>query len=109
VGVTPGDLAWLALGGRPYTPVRALVAGAGGLDLSLYTAGVICADLLSRSTVIVDYPRRRAAFLPPPGRPPSLGGSGDVRGAEAVKQPRPRARRARALRQEGGGGGVPAA
>jgi len=102
VGVTPGDLAWLALGGRPYTPVRALVAGAGGLDLSLYTAGVICADLLARATVIVDYPRRRAAFLPPPGRPPSLGavtvrGGGGEEGAPK-RAPRPRSRRARALR-----------
>lgn len=35
---------------------------------SLYTAGIICSDLMSRMHVVVDYARRRIAFTQPKRR-----------------------------------------
>jgi len=32
-------------------------------------AGIICADLMARCTVYVDYARRRVAFVPTPPAP----------------------------------------
>jgi hypothetical protein len=46
--------------------VRALFSKAGGLDISLYSAGMVCADLLSRMQVVVDYPNKRIGWKMPP-------------------------------------------
>ena len=43
--------------------VSTLIAVKGGLDLSLWTAGMICVDLLKGCTVIFDYPRGRVSLL----------------------------------------------
>ena len=32
---------------------------------SHYTVGVLCADLIARCTLVLDYARMRIAFLPP--------------------------------------------
>ena len=50
--------------GSRFERIRCLFSASDGLDLSLYTAGIICADLMARCTVFVDYARRRVAFVP---------------------------------------------
>jgi len=55
--------------GSRFERIRCLFSAADGLDLSLYTAGIICADLMARCTVFVDYARRRVAFVPTPPAP----------------------------------------
>jgi hypothetical protein len=70
VAAAHATLPWLGLGGTTFGgPVAALVAGAGGLDLSLYSAGIACSGLLARTGgCVIDIPRRRVAFLAAPGR-----------------------------------------
>ena len=70
VAASHATLPWLELGGTTFGgPVAALVAARGGLDLSLYSAGIACSGLLARTRgAIIDVPRRRVAFLPAPGR-----------------------------------------
>ena len=38
---------------------------ASGLDMSMYSAGIIAADLLSRLDLLLDYPRQRMGFRRP--------------------------------------------
>ena len=70
---------WAELAGRRFHDIECLLAQAdgSGLDLSLYTAGIVCGDLLFRSELILDYPRKRIAFLPVPGAaaPPESAGA----------------------------------
>jgi hypothetical protein len=47
--------------------VRALFSLRGGLDISLYSAGIIGADLLNRRRIVVDYPNKRIGILSQPG------------------------------------------
>mmetsp|Transcript_20326 Transcript_20326/g.52029 ORF Transcript_20326/g.52029 Transcript_20326/m.52029 type:complete len:651 (-) Transcript_20326:36-1988(-) len=68
VRVQYGELEWMTLSSHRLERIRCLFGGSGGLDLSLYTAGIICSDLMSRMHVVVDYARRRIAFLPPKRR-----------------------------------------
>jgi predicted aspartyl protease len=65
------SLPWAELSGRRYMNVDCLLAHdeSSGLDMSLYTAGIVCGDLIFRSDVITDYANDRVAFLPPSGRP----------------------------------------
>jgi hypothetical protein len=42
--------------------VKALYTTTGGLDISLYSAGIICGELLDRMQVVFDYPRQRLGF-----------------------------------------------
>jgi hypothetical protein len=39
----------------------------GGLDISLYSAGIICAGLLDRMHVVLDYSRQRFGYYPDMG------------------------------------------
>jgi hypothetical protein len=68
VRVASGTLAWLELGSARFEGVRALLAqsggAGGGIDLSVYTAGIVCGDLLSRCRVVLDYARSRIAIVP---------------------------------------------
>ncbi|KIY96883.1 hypothetical protein MNEG_11077 [Monoraphidium neglectum] len=43
--------------------VRALFSLRGGLDISLYSAGIVGADLINRRRVVVDYPNKRIGIL----------------------------------------------
>jgi hypothetical protein len=45
--------------------VRALFSTSGGLDISLYSAGMVCVDLLSRMQVVIDYPNKRIGWKLP--------------------------------------------
>ena len=46
-------------GAHVFTGVRALFCCAGGLDISLYSAGIVCADLLARRGFALDLAGRR--------------------------------------------------
>ena len=61
--VMEGDLSFLKVSGARFDNVLSLIATGGGFDLSLHTAGMICADLMLRCRVIFDYPRRRFAMV----------------------------------------------
>jgi len=65
IKVQSGNLEWLELSSSKLKQVRCLFGGNGALDLSLYTVGIICADLMGRMNVIVDYARSRIAFVDP--------------------------------------------
>ena len=62
--VRSGALETLVLGSMAFERSQCLFAGPGGLDLSVYTSGIICGDLMARCTVILDYARQRVAFVP---------------------------------------------
>lgn len=49
----------------PGLQVKCMCAGLGGLDISLYSAGIICGDLLTRCDMVIDYARKRIGFRPP--------------------------------------------
>lgn len=46
--------------------VDALFSTAGGLDISLYAAGMICIDLLNRTQTVIDYTNKRIGWRVPP-------------------------------------------
>lgn len=54
-----------------------MYAGVGGLDISIYSAGIVCGDLLGRLPCVIDYPRKRIAL-------PRLGGSGAAASADSA-------------------------
>ena len=78
ITATCGSLPWLTLGPvATFGKVRTLAfSPPGGLDLSAYSQGIACADLLSRARVVLDYPRRRIALIPPPGAATAAGSAG---------------------------------
>ena len=59
-------LPWAKLGehGIHVERVSCLVARNSGLELSLYTSGIVCSSLMGRCRVFLDYARSRIAFLP---------------------------------------------
>lgn len=72
--VQEGELAWASCGGVRFQGVTALFATAGGLDVSVYSSGNICNDLLARTDVAFDYVNRRLWL-----RQPEQGGQQAVR------------------------------
>eukprot|EP00850_Spirogloea_muscicola_P007869 SM000041S15428 [mRNA] locus=s41:62167:65563:+ [translate_table: standard] len=65
--VQVGQLKELCVGGKVFKNARALLSLSekGGLDLSEYTAGLLCGDILRDSLAVIDYPRRRFALATP--------------------------------------------
>jgi hypothetical protein len=61
--VFEGNMSYLQVSGARFENVLSLIAIGGGFDLSLHTAGMICADLMVQCRVIFDYPRRRFAMV----------------------------------------------
>uniref|UniRef100_A0A7S2T4G4 Aspartic peptidase n=1 Tax=Chloropicon primus TaxID=1764295 RepID=A0A7S2T4G4_9CHLO len=61
--VIEGKMKYLQVSGARFENVLSLIAMGGGFDLSLHTAGMICADLMVQCRVIFDYPRRRFAMI----------------------------------------------
>jgi hypothetical protein len=55
-----------ACGSLVLKDVGALFSKTGGLDISLYSAGMVCIDLLSRMQVVLDYPNKRIGWKVPP-------------------------------------------
>ncbi|KAL6750622.1 hypothetical protein V8C86DRAFT_2802072 [Haematococcus lacustris] len=60
------DLAWLDMAGLRFQQVKCMHAGVGGLDISLYSSGIICQDLIARLAIVIDYPRKRIGLRLPP-------------------------------------------
>ncbi|GAX78814.1 hypothetical protein CEUSTIGMA_g6251.t1 [Chlamydomonas eustigma] len=58
------ELPWLNLAaenGVKFEQVKCMYAkGVGGLDISLYSGGIICGDLVARAAIAIDYSRKRA-------------------------------------------------
>jgi predicted aspartyl protease len=54
-----------ACGSLVLRDVGALFSQTGGLDISLYSAGMVCIDLLSRMQVVLDYPNKRIGWKVP--------------------------------------------
>eukprot|EP00879_Flechtneria_rotunda_P012438 GHRR01012988.1.p1 GENE.GHRR01012988.1~~GHRR01012988.1.p1 ORF type:complete len:950 (+),score=433.73 GHRR01012988.1:1099-3948(+) len=52
--------------------VRAVFCKSGGLDISLYSAGMVCVDLLSRTQVVLDYPNKKIGWKVPAAQPASV-------------------------------------
>jgi len=76
-----GEFSWAEVAGVRFAAVRCLLVP-GILDVSLYSAGIICADLMTRGAVVLDYARRRVALqdpnppaVPPPDAGPPAGGA----------------------------------
>ena len=43
--------------------VRCMLAGPmGGLDISMYSGGIICGDLVARKAMVLDISRKRVGF-----------------------------------------------
>jgi len=61
--VVEKNMSYLQISGARFENVLSLIATRGGFDLSLHTAGMICADLMVQCRVIFDYPRRRFAMV----------------------------------------------
>lgn len=70
---TPQHTPWLGVDGTPtpthtsscsvrFEDVSCFFATNRGLDVSRYTAGILCGDLLARRRVVYDYERRRIGF-----------------------------------------------
>lgn len=65
VRMESSKLLWLEMGASRFERLKCLLAGAPGpgLDLSHYTAGILCGDLLARCRLVFDYARRRVAII----------------------------------------------
>mmetsp|Transcript_36269 Transcript_36269/g.80722 ORF Transcript_36269/g.80722 Transcript_36269/m.80722 type:complete len:304 (+) Transcript_36269:2-913(+) len=57
------DLPWVEISNIRFGKVKCMYAGVGGLDISLYSSGIICGDLVARLAMVIDYSRRRIGFL----------------------------------------------
>ena len=60
--VRGGELAWLQLNSSTFRRLKCLLTSQAGLDISRYSCGLLCADLMARCTVVLDYARSRLAF-----------------------------------------------
>lgn len=67
-----GQLPWVDCGAVRFEGVRALFALQGGLDISCYSAGIICGDLMQRNALVIDYVNRRLGLRRRPAAVPAL-------------------------------------
>ena len=58
---------WIELGGKRFEKCRAIIALASdaGLDLSEWTVGVLCNEMLAKFNITLDYANRRVRFSVP--------------------------------------------
>ena len=61
--VVEGEVSQVEISGASFENVFTLIAMGGGFDLSLHTAGMICADLMVQCRVVFDYARRRFLMI----------------------------------------------
>lgn len=47
-----------------FKAVKCLFTQSDGLDLTLYSSGILCGDIMNRCTVVLDYARNRIMFGP---------------------------------------------
>jgi hypothetical protein len=68
--VDQGDVPWVEIAGMRLENVKCLFCSSHSLlDVSLYSMGIICADLLTRTATVVDYSRKRIGFPKAEPRP----------------------------------------
>ncbi|GLC35855.1 hypothetical protein PLESTM_000375800 [Pleodorina starrii] len=68
------DLPWLEVAGVRFEQVRCMCAAVGGLDISIYSHGILCGDLLSRLEWAIDYTHKRIGFRRGAAAPAPLAG-----------------------------------
>jgi hypothetical protein len=73
-----------AMGSLVLKDVGALFSRTGGLDISLYSAGMVCIDLLSRMQVVLDYPNKRIGWKVPQQQQQKQDGVGPAAAAGAA-------------------------
>ncbi|GIL64859.1 hypothetical protein Vafri_18699 [Volvox africanus] len=71
------DVPWLEVAGVRFEQIRCMCAAVGGLDISIYSHGILCGDLLARLDWAIDYTHKRigfrhGAFAPAPASTPLL-------------------------------------
>lgn len=54
----------ITISGASFLRVSCLCVTEGSFDLSLYLAGVVCGDLISKTRMVIDYASSRIAFVP---------------------------------------------
>lgn len=59
-----GELNSIDLSSHQFYKIKCLFTDSDALDHTLYSFGILCGDILSRSTVILDYARSRIMFVP---------------------------------------------
>lgn len=97
-----GLLTWVQINGERFNNVNCLYAEMQSLDISIYNSGIICANLMARADILLDYSRGRIAF-----RRTSPAAAAER--AEAASTPGTPRERAAAARRVVGGGATPAA
>ncbi|KXZ51118.1 hypothetical protein GPECTOR_14g99 [Gonium pectorale] len=58
------ELPWLEVAGVRFPQVTCMCAAVGGLDISVYSHGILCGDLLARLPWAIDYTHKRMGFRP---------------------------------------------
>ena len=62
--VKSGEISSIDLSSHQFHKIKCLFTDSDGLDHTLYSSGILCGDLMSRCTVILDYARARIMFVP---------------------------------------------
>ena len=62
--VKTGELSSIDLSDHQFHKIKCLFTDSDGLDHTLYSSGILCGDIMSRCTVILDYARSRIMFVP---------------------------------------------
>ena len=62
--VKSGELSSIELSNQKFHNIKCLFTDSDGLDHTLYSCGILCGDVMSRCSVILDYARDCIMFLP---------------------------------------------
>ncbi|DBA75380.1 TPA: hypothetical protein ACH3X1_010646 [Trebouxia sp. C0004] len=62
--VKSGEISSIDLSSHQFHTIKCLFTDSDGLDHTLYSSGILCGDIMSRCTVILDYARARIMFMP---------------------------------------------
>ena len=62
--VKSGELSSIDLSSHQFHNIKCLFTDSDGLDHTMYSSGILCGDIMSRCTVILDYARDRIMFVP---------------------------------------------
>ena len=59
-----GGLNSIDLSSHQFHNIKCLFTDSDGLDHTVYSSGILCGDIMSRCSVILDYARSRIMFVP---------------------------------------------
>ena len=62
--VKSGELRSIDLSSHQFHNIKCLFTDSDGLDHTMYSSGILCGDIMSRCTVILDYARDHTIFMP---------------------------------------------